>query len=263
MLTAARSMESAVNYPLLKRLPQQVAAAMTTNLRTSRVPVVYLTRGSIQKWNTSPVWTASALRALAGRRGTAASFVARNCASRNGREDVVKALDAALPGGVDRPGGCLNSRPWPRCERASKPAGKCSKHAVLRGYPFYLAFENSNEEDYVSEKVYHALEAGVLPVYMGAPNVADFVPPDSLVRADTFDSTEALGRHLLSLLDEPERYLAYFAWKRRPLPPDFQARLGFVQTHAKCRLCRWAYARKYRFPWLQHEQRPDLSAGRR
>ena len=52
---------------------------------------------------------------------------------------------------------------------------------MLRRYPFYLALENSDEVDYVSEKVFHALEAGVLPVYNGAPNIADFLPPHSVI----------------------------------------------------------------------------------
>ena len=121
---------------------------MLTRLGASQVPVTYLRRSSIAMWGAAPVvWNASGLLALAASRRASAVFVARNCASRNGREKLVRALDAALPGGVDRPGGCLNNVPWPHC------GGKrCSKHAVLRRYPFYLAFENSNEADYVTEK---------------------------------------------------------------------------------------------------------------
>ena len=62
-------------------------------------------------------------------------------------------------------------------EPCAAHVGRCSKHGVLRRYPFYLAYENSNDADYVTEKVFDALESGVLPVYYGAPNVDDFVPP--------------------------------------------------------------------------------------
>ena len=148
----------------------------------------------------------------------------------------------------------------------NKDRKKCGKHAVLRRYPFYLAFENSDEEDYVSEKVFHALEAGVLPVYNGAPNIADFVPPHSVV--DVHDpafggSLDKVAEHLQSLLAEPERYMEYFAWKSRGnLPDAFQRRFGgLVGTHAKCRLCRWAYAKKYRLPWSKKEQRPTPTTG--
>jgi len=35
--------------------------------------------------------------------------------------------------------------------------------ALLKGYKFYLAFENSNVEDYVTEKVYQGLRVGCVP----------------------------------------------------------------------------------------------------
>ena len=56
VLTAARSMESSINYPLLRQLPTQVGAAMTTSLSASTVPVVYLSRSSVRKWGTPAVW---------------------------------------------------------------------------------------------------------------------------------------------------------------------------------------------------------------
>ena len=49
-------MESSVNYPLLRQLPSQVGAVMTTSLSASTVPVVYLTRSSVRKWSTPAVW---------------------------------------------------------------------------------------------------------------------------------------------------------------------------------------------------------------
>jgi hypothetical protein len=102
----------------------------------------------------------------------------------------------------------------------------------------------------------------VLPVYAGAPNVDDFVPPGSVVQLKAFDgSFERLAKHLHGLLDEPERYAAYFKWKERPLPATFQQRFGFVATHAKCRLCRWAYARKFGLPWSKERQRPLPTSG--
>ena len=89
VLTAARSMESASYYPALKQLSQQVDAAMLTSLAASQVPVTYLRRSSIAMWGSAPVvWNETALLALAAGRGASAVFVARNCASRNGREQA-------------------------------------------------------------------------------------------------------------------------------------------------------------------------------
>ena len=187
-------------------------------------------------------------------RNATAVFVARNCASRSSREQTITKLHAKLVGGVDRPGQCMNNRPWPMCREAGKEPKKCGKHALLRNYPFYLAFENSIDVDYVSEKVFHALEAGTLPVYLGASNVKDFVPHRSVVALRDHGSAEALAAYLKSLLDDPALYDSYFEWKRRPLPESFVSKFGFVATHAKCRLCRWAYATRHGYTWDQRRQ---------
>jgi hypothetical protein len=38
---------------------------------------------------------------------------------------------------------------------------------LLRGYKFALVTENTNALDYVTEKLFQALLAGTVPVYMG------------------------------------------------------------------------------------------------
>jgi len=54
-------------------------------------------------------------------------------------------------------------------------------------HKFYLAFENSNTKDYVTEKVFHAWRAGTVPIYMGAENIADFAPhPHSYIATSDF-----------------------------------------------------------------------------
>ena len=74
--------------------------------------------------------------------------------------------------------------------------GRETKLEVLRRYRFNLAFENCIDRDYVTEKWFDCLLAGCVPVYAGAPNIADFAPgPDSYVDALAFEP-EALARHL-------------------------------------------------------------------
>ena len=71
---------------------------------------------------------------------------------------------------VDSIGRCDTTAPWPQhfCSDVvlqsslSVQSLRCddSKGEALRRYRFYLAFENTNEEGYVTEKVYDALDAG-------------------------------------------------------------------------------------------------------
>ena len=51
---------------------------------------------------------------------------------------------------------------------------------------FTAAFEDSMAVDYVTEKVYDALHAGSVPLYLGAPNILEFVPPNSVINVLDF-----------------------------------------------------------------------------
>jgi len=80
------------------------------------------------------------------------------------------------------------------------------------------AMENSVELDYVSEKVYHALESGCIPIYYGAPNVADYVPePDSIIDYAQLGSPAALLAELERLAGNDTAYQAKMAWRKKPL----------------------------------------------
>ena len=113
-----------------------------------------------------------------------ASFIAKNCGAQNNRHQVVRELrEAGIR--VDGLSGCLrtpaNELPTiPQIANRRAPWME-TKLDLMRPYKFHLAFENGNVEDYVTEKVYTALAAGTLPIYLGAPNIRDFVPDHSIV----------------------------------------------------------------------------------
>ncbi|KAG5486233.1 hypothetical protein LSCM1_07355 [Leishmania martiniquensis] len=86
-----------------------------------------------------------------------------------------------------------------------------SVRCVFRKYRYALPFENSIEDDYVTEKVYNALLSGALPLYIGAMNIADYVPGASR-RA----SGGAAGGHGLSVIPVLQMFpvLNETAWRR-------------------------------------------------
>ena len=50
---------------------------------------------------------------------------------------------------------------------------------------------------YVSEKFFHALASGCVPVYMGASDVDLYLPaPNAIIHANDFADAAALGRYL-------------------------------------------------------------------
>lgn len=96
------------------------------------------------------------------------------------------------------------------------PAPTGGQVAVMRDYRFCIAIENSIAEDYVTEKVYAALDAGCLPVYYGAPNGLDFVPvPESVIDYRALGGTpEALMAEIVRLNGDEQAYEAKMAWRK-------------------------------------------------
>ena len=109
------------------------------------------------------------------------AFVASNCKTLNNRENYVAKLREYIP--VDSFGRCLHNKDFP-----TNATGKKAKVDTIATYKFYLAFENSNSRDYVTEKVFHGLHAGTVPVYMGAPNIDDFMPSShAIIKTSDFE----------------------------------------------------------------------------
>lgn len=85
-----------------------------------------------------------------------------NCGAAK-RRQLVQSLLARLP--VHSYGPCLNNRPFPHPDSRYAENWAESKKQLLASYKFTLAFENTQSRDYVTEKAFHALAAGSIPVY--------------------------------------------------------------------------------------------------
>ena len=98
-------------------------------------------------------------------------------------------------------------------------------------YKFYLAFENSNCKDYITEKFYvNGLKNDILPVVMGARK-EDYVrsaPQKSFIHVDDFDSPEDLAKYLKELDSNDDLYNEYFQWKGTG---------EMINTKFFCRMC--------------------------
>lgn len=122
------------------------------------------------------------------KRDAIAIFVSR--CKKGGREATINNLKAAYP--VHSFGKCLRTHDvqteFPHCNALGQNRYP-TKLCVLRHYKFVLALDNTREEDYVTEKVYHALLSGAVPLFDGAPNADEYLPGgwDSVVRLSDFE----------------------------------------------------------------------------
>lgn len=80
---------------------------------------------------------------------------------------------------------------------------------------FYLAFENSEAKDYISEKLWrNALQASAIPVVLG-PSRATYealAPPDSFIHISDFKSTTELAAYLKHTATDRQAYDKFFQW---------------------------------------------------
>jgi hypothetical protein len=74
-----------------------------------------------------------------------------------------------------------------------------TKADVLGHYTFALCFENCILKGWITEKIFDCLFAGTIPVYWGAPEIADVVPANCFVDMRNFGNYGELRRFLQSL----------------------------------------------------------------
>ncbi|XP_065008567.1 alpha-(1,4)-fucosyltransferase-like [Musa acuminata AAA Group] len=144
-------------------------------------------------------------------------------------------------------GRCLNNVGGPNTALSLYP--KCSMgensvphwwdhlHCAMSHYKFVLAIENTMTESYVTEKLYYALDSGAVPIYFGAPNVWDFVPPNSIIDGSKFSSLEELASYVKELADDPIAYAEYHAWRRCGVMGNYGKTRATSLDTLPCRLC--------------------------
>jgi hypothetical protein len=81
------------------------------------------------------------------------------------------------------------------------------KHAVMKQYKFAICYENAVFPGYITEKMFDALFAGCIPVYLGAPDVTDQIPTGVFIDKRRFKTYDDLYDYMHNM---PETdYLAY------------------------------------------------------
>ncbi|ETN66371.1 alpha-(1,3)-fucosyltransferase C [Anopheles darlingi] len=173
--------------------------------------IVDLESGEVVSPALKPIWrygfneyeNASLIELVSQKRSMAAQFVS-HCGAISKRDELVRSLQSAGLA-IDVYGACGKhkcSRNNPECEKMLDTV-----------YWFYLSFENSLCVDYVTEKLFNALEHYIVPVVYGGADYLRFAPPGSYIDVQDYASVSDLVAHLLFLVDNPQEYVKYFWWK--------------------------------------------------
>lgn len=158
-----------------------------------------------------------------------------NCVTHSRREEYIAKLMDYFP--IDSMGPCLRNVEVPKVPFTRSQKEFEQKLRITSRYMFSMTMENGYTKDYVSEKVFQALLVGSIPIYQGAPNVYDFVPPGSIILTSDFASPEDLANHLTEITRNETLYNSYMAWKKRPFPQHFIDMYQHSLDHFHCFLC--------------------------
>lgn len=77
-----------------------------------------------------------------------------------------------------------------------------SKYDALSSYTFSICYENGAFPGYITEKIFDCLYTGTIPIYLGAPDIAEYIPQNCFIHMRDFKNYEELMKFLKSLSQE-------------------------------------------------------------
>lgn len=206
------SMESGVNYPVMcdpafrRRFDLVMSFNQSADIWTPYLP-------------SKAVWL-NAIAKPAVEKSSQAPLVMFQSSTFNKSARMEFAQEVMQQIRVDSFGRSLNNK------QLDEDRGRETKLETISRYRFCLALENAIEEDYVTEKFFDPLLVGVVPVYLGAPNVAEFAPGERcFINVRDFPSVSALVDHLHDLITDEGAYSEYLKWREAPLAASFEDRM--------------------------------------
>jgi hypothetical protein len=120
------------------------------------------------------------------------------------------------------------------------------KREVINSYAFTMAFENSIEAGYVTEKPFDALVAGSVPVFLGdSKHLKALIPhPKAVIFVDDFPSITDLSNYLKYLLSNETAYEEHREWRKHFSYEKNVAGKKWLEKSWQCQICEWA-AKQY------------------
>ena len=70
---------------------------------------------------------------------------------------------------------------WDGCGFTTYKGAIDNKLEILSQYKFSICYENSSLNGWISEKIFDSFFAGCVPIYLGAPNITDYIPTNTFI----------------------------------------------------------------------------------
>ena len=187
---------------------------------------LYMPYGKCKKVHSNPKTVSKDIDDIVKSRTKLVAWFVSHCQTASRRENYVRQLLNHVQ--VDVYGGCGNS---------SCPKETCKEETVLKQYKFYLAFENTLNGEYITEKVWRSLSYGLVPIVYGALDTYNMsLPSGSYIDVEDFKSPQALANYILKVSSDETLYRSFFSWKyshkcdKNPRQNNYRAICDFLRS---------------------------------
>ena len=169
---------------------------------------------------------------LAGKTRNIAWFNS-HCETQSRREDYTKELQKYID--VDVYGKCGNLT----CGSRKQMYAYCATELLNNKYRFFLSFENSLCQDYVTEKLGRVMDKmlNTIPITLGYANYSELLPKYTYIDVKDFASPKDLAMYLHELANNSSLYNEYIYRKNSLVCKN--------PAYYTCRLCRYAHEHQH------------------
>jgi hypothetical protein len=175
---------------------------------------------------------------FAAGKGSRVAWFVSHCNTQSKREAYAAELGKYIP--VDIWGKCGNFSCGNKYQR-----GDCDKEILNKDYKFYLSFENSICEGYVTEKLWRLIMQPItsIPITLGGVAYHNILPERTFLDIKDFSSPKALADHLKEIDREDAQFNEIIRRKNSLVckPPGNQ---GYPDVHYQCELCKYLHAHR-------------------
>lgn len=136
---------------------------------------------------------------IVGKKKKIAAWLVSNCAASSQRDKYVKELSKYIDVDV-----------YGKCGTKKCPHEKDDECAdlIATQYKFYISFESSFCEDYITEKLFHYLTMDTIVVARGSDQYFQHIPSEIFINARNFPTPKKLAMEMLRLDQNDQEYMA-------------------------------------------------------
>ncbi|XP_038222145.1 alpha-(1,3)-fucosyltransferase C-like [Zerene cesonia] len=186
------------------------------------------------KWQRSSKPVPRRIKLILGKKKKAAAWLVSHCRADSFRDEYLTRLQEHLFHFA------LRIDVYGSCSQNKCPNDNCD--VMLRDYYFYMAFENSFSEDYVTEKVLHGYDNYAVPIVYGGANYSRFLPAGSYINAREMHPYN-LAFAMYKAIKDPKLYETYFKWTNL-----YTVESDPRSSHPLCELCEALHTKSRRVP---------------